>query len=150
MSLLNDPQAESMLRNIPEKTGKTLEQWFKLLEEKGLEKHGDMMKLLKGEYGVTHGFANTIVLLYRERAQGGAPEVSELIASQYEKKPDLWPWYERLTEEVMKFGNDVELAPKKNYVSLRRKKQFGIIQPSTKSRMDLGINLKGTAGKGYS
>ena len=33
-------------------------------------------------------------------------------------------------------------------MSLRRKKQFAIAQPSTKDRFDLGLNLKGVAPAG--
>ena len=58
------------------------------------------------------------------------------------------PIYDRLVAELQRFGGDVELAPKKAYVSVRRAKQFAILQPSTKSRFDVGINLKGVAPKG--
>ena len=40
------------------------------------------------------------------------------------------------------FGSDVDLAPKKGYVSVRRKKQFAILQPAS-ARLDVGIQLKG-------
>ena len=58
-------------------------------------------------------------------------------------KVELRPIYDKLIAEISKFGKDVEIAPKKSYVSLRRNKQFGLIQPSTKTRVDVGINLKG-------
>jgi predicted transport protein len=45
-------------------------------------------------------------------------------------------------ERINSFGNDIEISPKKTYVSVRRKKQFVIIQPSTKTRLDVGLNLK--------
>ena len=44
---------------------------------------------------------------------------------------------------VSGFGKDVEISPKKTYVSYRRNKQFALIQPSTRERVDVGINLKG-------
>jgi predicted transport protein len=139
-----DAQLQTMINNMPEKTGKSLEEWFNVLAAAGLEKHGQMMKLLKGEHGVTHGFANTIVTLYRQQAAGEAPGEADLVASQYAgAKADLKPIYEAVTAAVQAFGPDVELAPKKSYVSLRRQKQFAIVQPSTRTRVDLGLNLKG-------
>ena len=69
----------------------------------------------------------------------------ELVDQQYAgAKAPLRPIYDALVAAIEKFGSEVELAPKKAYVSLRRNKQFGLIQPSTKTRVDVGIHLKGT------
>lgn len=142
MGYEQDPQIQTMISNMPEKTGKSLDEWFKIIASSGLEKHGQMMKLLKGEYGVTHGFANTISLLYRQQASGGPPTEAELVDRQYtDAKAELKPIYNAILAAVKEFGHDVEIAPKKTYVSLRRKKQFAIVQPSTKTRVDVGLNL---------
>ena len=138
-----DSQLQTMIDNMPEKTGKALPDWFKIIAATGLEKHGEIMKLLKSEHGVTHGFANTITVLYRQQAAGGPPAVADLVAGQYAgAKASLKPIYEAVLAAVDGFGSDVEIAPKKSYVSLRRKKQFAIVQASTRSRVDLGLNLK--------
>ena len=62
-------------------------------------------------------------------------------------KEGLKPIYEALKAVWDGFG-EVEEAPKKAYVSLRRKKQFAIVQPSTKTRVDLGLNIKGKEPEG--
>jgi predicted transport protein len=139
-----DPQVQTMINNMPQKTGKSLEEWFEIIAEKGAEKHGDIMKLLKGEHGVTHGYANTISILYRQRAAGGPPPPQDLVSAQYAgPKEALRPVYGAVLAAVRTFGDDVEIAPKKTYVSLRRNKQFAIVQASTRTRVDLGLNLKG-------
>jgi len=144
MSINVDPQTQATIDNMPEKTGKSLDEWFQTITAAGVEKHGDIMKLLKGEYGVTHGYANTISILYRQQAEGGPPTEEELVDAQYAgAKSALRPIYEAVLAAVRGFGDDVEIAPKKSYVSLRRKKQFAIVQPSTKTRVDLGLNIRG-------
>jgi hypothetical protein len=144
MSYTDDPQVQTMIDNMPEKTGKSLEEWSEILRASGLEKHGQLMKVLKGDHGVSHGYANTIVLIYRQQAEGGAPKDDDLVAAQYAgPKAALKPVYEAVVVATGKFGSDVEAAPKKTYVSLRRNKQFAIVQASTKTGVDLGLNLKG-------
>lgn len=137
----SDPYVKTMIENMPEKTGKSLQAWFSLLRQKELNQHGQIMNLLKNEHGVTHGYANTIALLYRQDLSGGPDSEEKLIADQYGRKADLKPLFDQLIKHAQSFGKDIEIVPKKSYVSLRRSKQFAIIQPSTKSRMDLGLNL---------
>ena len=73
MSPYVEEQLNTMIKNMPEKTGKSIEEWFAVLKEANLAKHGEMMKLLKVEYSVTHGFAGTIVQLYRQNLECGPP-----------------------------------------------------------------------------
>ncbi len=139
-----DPQLQTMLDNMPEKTGNSLAGWFSIITAANLEKHGEIMNLLKGEYGVTHGFSNTISIMFRQQLAGGPSSDQELIEAQYQgPKSGLRPVYDAVLAAVQQFGPDLEIAPKKAYVSLRRNKQFAIVQPSTKTRVDLGLNLKG-------
>jgi hypothetical protein len=147
MTTTPEQQAQAMIDNLPAKTGKSLAQWLEICRRSGREKHGEIVKHLKAEHGMTHGFANLVAHKWREQAQGGAPD--DPVAAQYAgPKASLRPVYEALVKAVSGFGEDVELAPKKTYVSLRRKKQFALIQPSTKTRVDVGINLKETPPSG--
>ncbi len=143
-----EEMAAAMIANMKEKTGKTLEEWMKIAAASGLSKHREILNHLKSEHGMTHGFANLVAIKLRE--QGQAPKSSDdLVSNQYSgAKEPLRPIYDALIEGIRSFGPDVEISPKKAYVSLRRKKQFGLVQPSTKTRVDVGINLKGTEPSG--
>ena len=143
-----EEMAAAMIANMKEKTGKTLPQWLKIARAARLEKHGQIVKLLKTDHGMTHGFANLVAHKTLE-SDAGSSGGTDLVAAQYAgAKADLRPIYDKLIKEISKFGKDVEISPKKSYVSLRRGKQFGLIQPSTKTRVDVGINLKGEKPSG--
>ena len=134
-----DDQLATMLANIPEKTGKPLADWIRIIRTSGHEKHGAILKFLKEEHGVSHGFANLIASKARETG-----EEVDLVAAQYSgAKEALRPLYEEIVAFAQSLGPDVEVAPKKASVSLRRKKQFALVTPATKTRVDLGIALKG-------
>lgn len=136
--------ADKMVANMPEKTGKPLADWVEIVKASGLEKHGEMVKLLKSEHGMTHGFANLVAHEVRGGVVTKLPDPSsDLVAAQYAgDKAVLRPIHDAIADAVAGFGGDVEQAPKKTYVSLRRAKQFALVQPSTKARVDVGINLK--------
>ena len=135
-----DEMALSMRENIEAKTGEKESHWFDVLAHSSLEKHGQMVKLLKEQHNVTHGFANLIVsdFLNKDHQLNEA----DLINAQYEgAKAPLRVIYEAIIERLQSLA-ELEISPKKSYVSLRHHKQFAIIQPSTKTRVDVGLNLK--------
>ena len=123
---------------MPEKTGKSLEQWKKILQTKDFAKHGEAVKYLKSEHQVTHGYASTIASLSKDN--NDTPD--DLVKNQYKGKEGLLPIYEKLISTVSSLGNDVTITPKKTSVSIIRKRQFALIKPATKTRIDLGLKLK--------
>ncbi len=130
-----------MEESLKEKTGKSLSEWIKIVKAQNLEKHGQMISFLKSEHGFTHGFANFVALKTRE-ADAASFSEEELIDTQYSKgKEHLRPILDKILNVVNAFGDDVEVAPKKANVSLRRNRQFALVQPSTKTRIDLGLKL---------
>lgn len=140
---------DSQWRNLEAQTGKSRAQWIALANKQGFAKHGELVAWLKGTHGLGHGNANLVAVRAREAAQGETAGADDLVAAQYAgSKAELRPLYEQLISAVQQFGADVEVAPKKTYVSLRRSKQFGLIQPSTADRIDVGLNLKGMAPAG--
>ncbi|MHA2063562.1 MAG: DUF5655 domain-containing protein [Candidatus Thorarchaeota archaeon] len=138
-----DEMTTKMIEKVVQETGKTVDQWAKIVQSKKLVKHKQILTFLRDEHGLTYGYANTLAHVIRDITEGRKTN-DELVEAQYAgAKLDLKPMYDIIIKAVAKFGGDVEIAPKKAYVSLRRNRQFAIVQPSTKTRMDIGIILKG-------
>ncbi len=143
---MNDPEVK-MMESIKEKYGKPFDHWVKLVRSQNFSKHGEILKYLKTEHGFTHGFANLVS--HKSKGSDSSSQNNDtLISNQYKGKEHFKPLFDTLVKEISSFGADVQFAPKKAYVSLRRKKQFGALIPSTKTRFEIGINLKGQEGEG--
>ena len=143
-----DKAVETQLANIRTRTGKTIDELDMIIRESGLSKHGEIRDMLKDELGMGHGDANLITHLHLKAVEGGGEEESatslaDVVDQLYSgPKSQLRPIHDRVMEAIHTFG-DFEVAPKKGYVSLRRKKQFATITPATKTRVEVGLNMKG-------
>ena len=127
--------------NLQAQTGRSMDEWFAILEPTGLAKHTEIMNHLKTEHGVSHGFANGIALAYRARGESTGSE--DLVAAQYAgAKAQLLPIYDALVAAASALGGDVEIVPKKTGVSLRRSKQFAVIEAPSAKRIQLGLQLR--------
>jgi hypothetical protein len=144
---------ETQLKNIQTRTGKTLEELGKIVQESGLTKHGEIREMLKRELGMGHGDANALVhYLFQsdgERAAKAAGSTTNEVLNEIYTgaKVNLRPIHDKLMDRINQFG-EFEIAPKKGYVSLRRKKQFAMIGPATKTQVELGLNVKALPAAG--
>jgi hypothetical protein len=140
-----DKVMQTQLENIQKKTGKSLDELAAVIRKSGLTKHGEIRDYLKRELGLGHGDANALVHAVLQsdgqRAAEGKPTDQVLDEIYSGAKAHMRPIHEKLMKEINKFG-EFEIAPKKGYVSLRRKKQFVMIGPKTNSRFEVGINAR--------
>lgn len=139
---------DTMIQNLEKNFGKSLDEWIKIVTDSNLQKHGEKMKLLKSEYGLTHGYANLIVHKSNEVIEPETNSTDDLIKIPYKGKEHLFEIYSKLIDEINKFVGEFEIAPKKSYVSLKRKKQFATLTPATKTRFDIGLNIKNQESQG--
>lgn len=145
-----EAQMATMIAGMKAATGKPLPDWIKIATKSGKTKHGELVSWLKSEHNITHGYANLIAHNVLKSDSGskiaaGDDLVSEMFAGD---KTDLRPIFDALMQHITTLGNDIEQAPKKGYVSLRRTTQFATLHPSTKTRFDIGLKLKGVAAAG--
>ena len=145
-----DEQTAKMIDALPATTGKSMPEWLALTTGSGKAKHGELVSWLKSEHGITHGYANLIAHYTFKSDAGsiiaeGGDLVSEMFAGD---KAVQRPVFDALMTAIRTFGGDIEEAPKKGYLSLRRKTQFATLHPSTKTRFDVGLKLKGVPPSG--
>jgi hypothetical protein len=138
-----DPQAATatQLRNIETKTGKSLSELRAVIAKSGLAKHGEVRAMLIERFGLGYGDANALAHAAKAAAPAAGAAEDPLNAIYAGNKAALRPLHEHLMARILPFGA-FEVAPKKAYVSLRRKKQFAMLGPATQTQLELGLNAK--------
>jgi len=136
--------------NMLEKTGKTFEAWVRIAKADGPASAKECYAWLKKEHGVPNLSAEIIA----DKASGAClleayENPDALVEAMYAgPKASMRPIHDELVELARKLGKDVVVTPCKTYVSLRRKKQFAIVKPTTRTRVDLCFTLSGVKPQG--
>ena len=137
----------TQIANIQKKTGKSMEELTELILSSGLSKHGELRSMLMEKLGLGYGDATMLVhfvlktdtqIVVQEKGLTTVDVLDEIYSGP---KASLRPIHDQLMSAIEQFG-EFEIAPKKGYVSLRRKRQFAMLGPTTNTRFELGINIK--------
>ncbi len=144
-----DKALETQLANIEKRTGKSLDELTRLVKNSGLTKHGEVRDWLQKTLKMGHGDANTLVHVVFKSSPAVADDVEDEAAAAGRiytgPKAVLRPVHDAVMKAVKAFG-PFEIAPKKTYLSLRRKKQFAMVGPATNTRVEVGLNMKDVPG----
>ncbi|MDX2002203.1 MAG: DUF5655 domain-containing protein [Chitinophagales bacterium] len=129
----------AVLKNLPEKTGKSLEQWLELLQQTGIKDKKALRNWLKESQGLGHVQAGILSGYFLNGGKTSYGNAEELLENQYlNDQAVLRPIYDALVKEIAKLDKSIRLEPCKTYVSVLAKHQIAIVKPD-KGFIRLGL-----------
>ena len=139
---------QKWIRELPEKTGRSLEEWIELTRKSGPPTEKERREWLKREYK----FGTNVCVCIAERVDGkgteeDTPEAYLKAAEQYVEamfagpRAALRPLYDQLLKLTLGLGKEAKASPGKTAVSLYRNHVFANLKPSTNTRIDVGLAL---------
>lgn len=139
---------QKWVQSLPDKTGRSLDEWIALVKKSGPKTEKDRREWLKTQHQLPTNTAWWIA----ERADGkgweeDTPEAYLETAEQYVEemfagpKAGLRPIYDQLLKLGFQLGKDVKVSPGKTIVPFYRNHVFAQIKPSTRTRIDFGYAL---------
>lgn len=148
MAQTPEQERASYAKSIEAKAGRPIAELLAEVASWGPAKHMVLLARAKEAFGLGHGHANVLVHMARDQvdaAAGVAPADDPLDAIYAGSRAPLRPLHEAFMARVAHLG-PFEIAPKKANVSLRRSKQFALVGPASKGRLEVGVNLRGADG----
>ena len=140
---------DAIFRNLPKNTGRSLDEWLALIRSEGLQGRSATRDWLKTKHGLGHSTASVIAGEAIKPADFVQLTSQEQLDAQYSgAKAPLRSIYDKLAAATQSLGPDALVDPRQTYVALRRRRQFGIIQATNATCVDLGLTLTGVESQG--
>lgn len=141
----------AIVTNLPKTTGKSMDEWVRLVKKSGPASQKDRSAWLRKEHKLGATSASMIAL--HAEGKGGEdtdPDVYLKMAPQYVEAmyagphSALQPIHDALIKLCTSLGKDVKVCPCKTIVPVYRRHVFAQIKPATRTRIDFGLALKGS------
>ena len=136
---------DGVVDNMKERTGRSLEEWVALVQESGPDPLDQkaVRAWLRDEHGVLLNTQWAIAMVAAERAGWRLPTADEYTDALYSgPKAHLRPIHEAVMRELLDLGPDVTIEGRQSYITFVRGRQFALIVPATRSRVDLGLRFQ--------
>jgi hypothetical protein len=142
---------QSMLAAMKEKTGRSLEEWLRLIEEQGPSGEKERAAWLKKEHGLGTNYAGWIAgrSAGKGEADGDAGEYLKHAQDYVDKmyagpKEHLRAIYDEILAYAKTLGKDIGISPCQTVVPIYRNHVIAQVKPTTRTRIDLGLALRDT------
>ena len=139
---------QKWIAELKQKTGRSLDEWLKLIKKEGLPTEKERREWLKAKFGLGTNSAWWLA----ERSLGKGEEVGDpdqylqaaekYVAGMFSgKKEALRPIYDALLKLGLNIGKEAKACPCQTIVPLYRNHVFAQIKPTTQTRIDFGLAL---------
>ncbi|MFQ5637663.1 MAG: DUF5655 domain-containing protein [bacterium] len=145
---------QTLINNLPQKTGRSIDEWILVLQESGPEDEKERRDRLKKEFNL--GGATAWIIAERsvgKSSDGADPDAYLRAAVEYVEKmyagpkAALRPIHNALIDLGRSLGSDVKISPCKTIVPLYRNHVFAEIKPAARTRIDFGLCLRNSPEK---
>jgi uncharacterized protein DUF5655/uncharacterized protein DUF4287 len=139
---------QKWIAELGRKTGRTLDEWMKLIKQEGPPTEAARRDWLKEQHGLGTNYAGWLAA--RSLGKAGETEspdeylkaAEKYVAGMFAgKKEHLKPIYEALLKLGLSMGKDTKACPCQTIVPLYRNHVFAQIKPTTQTRIDFGLAL---------
>ena len=141
---------QNVIAGMKQKTGRSLEEWVKLVKKEGPAEEKARRMWLKEKHNLGTNYANWIAERSFGKGEDGDPETYLRKAEEYVQKmfsgakEGLRPIFSALLQLGKSLGDDVKVCPAQTIVPFYRNHVFAQIKPTTRTRIDLGLALQNT------
>ena len=143
--------AHSVIAGMKEKTGRSLDEWVRHVKKNGPSAERARAAWLKKEHRLGANYASWIAAKSAgasnafEDANEYLEQAQDYVDKMYAgPKAHLRAIYDEILTYAKTLGKDVGVSPCSTMVPIYRKHVIAQIKPTTRTRIDLGLALRGT------